>query len=380
MSVSKHLRVWLAASIAALGLVACGKDEQSTAAPASRPVKLFLVEGGSEDAVRTFPGRVDAAQRAELSFRVPGRLKQILVKEGSAVEKGEVLARLDPADYEIILEDRQAAYDNASRNFERARDLVASGNISRTDFDQMEAQYRSASAALSQARKDLEYTVLNAPFTGRIAQRAVENFEEVQAKQTVFWLHNIDVLDVIIDLPESVVRSVSVNVPEDVSLGESPKLRPVRAWATFEGRPEQKFPLTPREIATKADTQTRTYKATFTMEAPTNFPVLPGMSTSVELDLGYLLGPTSAKWVPVRAVQADSGLQPRVWVLDAASMTVEPREVTIGRMAGDMIEITAGLAGGEEVVAVGAPYLAEGMQVSRMELTEQAQPRPGDPS
>jgi RND family efflux transporter MFP subunit len=380
MSVSKQLRVWLVASIAPLALVACSENEQSAPPPASRPVKLFLVEGGSENAVRTFPGRVDAAQRAELSFRVPGRLQEILVKEGSAVQKGQVLARLDASDYEIILEDRQAAYDNASRNFKRARDLVDQGNISRTDFDNMEAQSRSASAALSQAKKDLEYTVLQAPFSGRIAQRAVENFEEVQAKQTVFWLHNIDLLDVIIDLPESVVRSVSVNVPGDVSLGDSPKLKPLQAWATFEGRPDQKFVLTPREITTKADSQTRTYRATFTMQAPTNFAVLPGMSTSVELDLSTLLGQSSAKWVPVRAVQADSGLQPRVWLLDPASMTVAPREVAIGRMAGDMIEITAGLTGGEEVVAVGAPYLAEGMRVSRMEMTEQAQPRPGDPS
>ena len=59
----------------------------------------------------------------------------------------------------------------------------------------------------------------------------MENFEEVLAKQTVFWLHNIDLLDVIIDLPESIVRSVSVNVPDDVSLGDSPKLKPVPAWA-----------------------------------------------------------------------------------------------------------------------------------------------------
>jgi len=380
MFVSKQLRVWLVASIAPLALVACSEGGQSTPPPVSRPVKLFVVEGSSADSVRTFPGRVDAAQRAELSFRVPGRVKEILVKEGSAVRQGQVLARLDPSDYEIILEDREAGYNNAARNFERGRDLIAKGNISQTDFDNMEAQYRSTSAALSQAKKDLEYTVLKAPFSGRVAQRAVENFEEVMAKQTVFWLHNIDLLDVIIDLPESVVRSVSVNVPDEVSLGDSPKLRPVRAWATFEGRPEQAFQLTPREITTKADSQTRTYRATFTMQAPDNFAVLPGMTTSVKLDLSSLLGPTTAKWVPVRAVQADSGLEPRVWVLDPASMTVAAREIAIGRMSGDMIEVTAGLAGGEEVVSVGAPYLAEGMQVTRMKMTEQAQPRPGDPS
>jgi multidrug efflux pump subunit AcrA (membrane-fusion protein) len=69
-----------------------------------------------------------------------------------------------------------------------------------------------------------------------------------------------------------------------------------------------------------------------------------------------------------------------VWVLDAATMTVSSRNVTIGRMSGRMIEITSGLEGGEEIVAVGAPYLAEGMAVTRMARSEQAQPRAGDQS
>ena len=60
-------------------------------------------------------------------------------------------------------------------------------------------------------------------------------------------------------------------------------------------------------------------------------------------------------------------------------MTVSAQEVTVGRMSGGMIEVTEGLVGGEEVVAVGAPYLAEGMEVSRMAVTEQAVPRADDP-
>ena len=100
----------------------------------------------------------------------------------------------------------------------------------------------------------------------------------------------------------------------------------------------------------------------------------------VELDLGMLRGSESVKWVPVRAVQADSALQPRVWVLDPQSMTVSSREVAIGRMSSDLIEVTSGLTGGEEIVAVGAPYLSEGMKVTRMKVAEQAVPRASDPS
>ena len=137
--------------------------------------------------------------------------------------------------------------------------------------------------------------------------------------------------------------------------------------------------MKPKEIATKADPQTQTFRATFTMAAPTKFTVLPGMTATVMLDLSELVTYESVKWVPARAVQADSGLNPRVWLLDPETMTVSSRPVSIGRMSGSMIEITDGLAGGEEIVAVGAPYLAQGMRVTRMADTEQAVPRAGDP-
>ena len=70
----------------------------------------------------------------------------------------------------------------------------------------------------------------------------------------------------------------------------------------------------------------------------------------------------------------------RVWVLDPDTMTVSSREVRIGRMTSNKIEILEGLYGGEEIVSVGAAYLAEGMRVSRMIQTEQAVPRADDPA
>lgn len=362
-------------------LAACADKDDTVAPPATRPVKTFVVQGGSAEGMRTFPGRVDASQRAELSFRVPGRLQEILVKEGDLVAEDQILARLDTSDYALVYEDRKATFDNAKANFERGKELVAAGNISRMDYDRMEANFRSASAALSQAEKDLEYAVMKSPFRGRVAQRKVENFEEVQAKQTIFSLQNTSQLDVIIDVPESVVRMVRKIGDEERSIKANANVQATYAFAVFEGHSNEQFVLTPKEIATKANEQTQTFRATFTMDSPDTFTVLPGMTTTVLLDLSPLLAEDGGviKRVPVRAVQGDSSLQPRVWILDPETMTVSAREVTIGRMTGDSVEVTAGLGGGEEIVAVGAPYLAEGMKVSRMEVTEQAVPRADDP-
>jgi RND family efflux transporter MFP subunit len=366
------------ACLATLFLSACTKEEAPVGPPASRPVKVFTVEGGSAAAIRRFPARVDASQRAELSFRVSGQLAEIKVREGDMVQQGDLVARLDPTDYEIVLEDRTATFDNAQRNFARGKELIVDGNISRRDYDRMEADFRTATAALNAAKKDMDYTEMRAPFDGRIAQRVVENFEEVLAKQTVFFLQDVGFLDVIIDLSESLIRSLRANsAHQQRDIDREPA---ITAVVGFEDRPGASFPLTIKEIATRANDETQTYPVTFTMRAPEDFTVLPGMTAQVEVDFSKIIVNDAAKWVPARAVQADGSLSPRVWVLDSDSMTVSSQAVVIGRMSGSMVQVTDGLNGGEEIVSVGSPYLAEGMKVTRMAQTEQAQPRADDPS
>lgn len=189
------IRSKIIGTVVAFGVLAgCSEKVQEPEPPASRPVKVFTVEGSVTSSIRRFPGSVDSSQRAELSYRVSGQLQEILVKEGDLVKQGQLLARLDPTDLEIILKDRQAVFDNAESNFKRGKELIADGNISQLDYDKMEANYRTASASLSQAKQNVEYTKLKAPFTGRVAQRLVQNFEEVSSKQAIFQLQSVDQL------------------------------------------------------------------------------------------------------------------------------------------------------------------------------------------
>ena len=372
--------VVLAAPIMGIVLAGCGGGEEVAAPPASRPVKLFTVEGIGTSALRNFPGSVRATRRADLAFRVSGVLQQMLVREGQVVKQGALLAALDPTDFKITLEDRQATFDNAERNFARAKELIVDGNISKLDYDRMEASFKTNRASLSAAKQDLEYTELRAPFDGSIGQREVENFEEVQAKQTVFRFQDNSQLDVLIDMPEALVRSLRMEDEEIGEDGTTSAAKRIKAYARFEGRTDTQFPLTVREVATKADSQTQTFRVTFTMPAPTEFRVLSGMTVTVGVDFASLMDDDESKWVPLNAVQADSGLNARVWVLDESTMTVSSLPVTIGRMRERSIEVTSGLYGGEEIVSVGAPYLAEDMRVTRMKQTEQAVPRQGESS
>ena len=360
-----------------IGLVACGKQEVEAPPPPVRPVKLYTVEGTGGASLRQFPGAINASQRAELSFRVGGVLKEILVREGELVKQGQLLAKLDPTDFQIRVNDRQATYDAQRKNFERAEELIVDGNISKQDYDRVEANFRTADAELKLAQQDLAYTELKAPFAGSIGRRDVDNFEEIQAKQAIFQIQNVDQLDVAIDLPENLVRSLR-RESQDIE-DEAERASKVKALATFDNRQDQ-FELEFKEVATKADSATQTFRVTFTMSQPKTFNVLPGMTADVVLDLTQLVDSDSAKWVPISAVVADNELDARVWVLDGQSMTVSEHPVKIGRMSGRNIEVVEGLEGGEEIVSVGAAYLADGMKVSRMLLSEQAAPRADDPS
>lgn len=366
------------ALLAFTALSGCGDKEQAAPGVTSRPVKTFIVAGSEGGSERSFPGRIESSNRAELSFRVAGTLQDILVKEGDLVVQGQRLAKLDPTDYQTVVNDRQATFDNAERNFQRAKELVADGFISRTEYDRLEANFKTSEAALATARQNLAYTELKAPFGGRVAKRYAERFEEIGIKQTMFTLQDVDNLQVKVDLPESLIRSLRPNPEVRHVNSENSK---ITSFVTFEGQSDQPFPLTIREVSTRADSKTQTFEATFDLPAPKDFIVLPGMTATVTIDFSRAQQNVDlTQWVPLNAVVADNALGARVWVLDPQTMTVSSVGVEAGRMQADQVEILSGLSGGEEIISVGAPYLAEGMQVTRMKPSEQAAPRADDPN
>ena len=355
-------------------LGACAEKEQAEVPEPVRPVKTMLIEVPATGGVRNFPARIDANRKAELAFRVPGTVQELLVKEGDQVTEGQEVAKLDPTDFQIVVDDRQATYSSASKNFDRAKGLIEKGFISQTDYDRLEAEFKNARAALGTARQDLAYTSLKAPFPGSIAKRHIQRFEEVEAKQSVLSLQNVQLLEVKFDIPESIVRSIRTS--DD---GQEAARDLIRVIATFEDLPGREFPLSFKEVATKADPKTQTFEITYTMEQLADATVLPGMTATATVDLSALGVASLVFTVPVGAVVGDYKLNPRIWAVDMQSMAVKPQPVKVGRMLGDSIEVLEGIKPGNHIVTAGTPFLVEGMKVSLMPTPEQAEPRSDDP-
>ena len=198
------LKAVMTTGLACLLLTACGKEEAPVESKAPRPVKTVVLEEASgATGMRQYPGRVRAASRADLSFEVAGKLIELPVKEGQVVEEGDLIARLDDRDLSANLKSAQAEADNAAANFARGAKLVKDGHISKTDFDTLTSKRDVTAAELTKALKAVDDTRLLAPFSGRVATRLVENFQDVQAKEPIVRLQGIVQLEIVVDIPEN---------------------------------------------------------------------------------------------------------------------------------------------------------------------------------
>jgi len=332
------------------------KKEEVEVKEVARPVKFLTVEGKSSGKEVKYPGRVRASQRVDLAFQVAGPLIELPVTEGQNVKKGEIIARILPRDFETEIAKAKAKALDAEQQFQRYRDLYVKKQVSKADFDKYKSQADIAKARQKETEDTLSDTYLRAPFTGVIAKRYVENFEDVQAKAPIVSIQDISEIEVLVDVPESVM----------VTLKQGAKKVAV---AEFAAAPGKQYPLSLKEYSTEADPRTLTYQVTLLMTQPEDITVLPGMTANVigttETDQTEVT--TSIITIPAAAVFADETGSSHVWTVNRETMTVNSRQVETGSLTGAAdISIISGIEPGETIAVTGVTQLRENMKVSNL--------------
>jgi len=314
-------------------------------------VQTFVV--GRDEEILELPGRVQAARRSELAFRVPGLLIERPVVAGQRVATGERLAWLDPRDLEnrVTLEEARLAL--AEADFLRFSRLAASpvSPVTPAEVDRKRAEFEIATVRTAQARAFLEDTTLTAPFDGIVAATLIDNHQRVRADQPVLLLEAADALEVVVDLPERVLAR----------LREIPRDRPV-AEAVFAAVPGRAFPARVTEIATRADPVTQSFRATLAIDRPDDINLLPGMTATVYARPDVYL--QSVLRVPVRAVAETEAGDAFVWVVDPETFSIDRQAVTLGEVSDDKVIVLTGLQGGQRIVSAGVGRLQAGMVIS----------------
>ena len=236
----------VAAAAAVVG--ACGGDEGETQ-PTIRPVRVQQVfaTGGSRE--RMFSGAARAGVESRFSFRVAGTLERLAVAVGDAVRAGQVIAELDPRDYQLqfqqaeaSLRQAQAEERNALASYDRVRLLYENNNATARDLDAARAGFESATAAVQSlenrvelARLQLGYTRLTAPLAGSIASVDVEVNENVRAGQEIVFMTSGSVPEVTVAVPGVLIAQIEEGAPPWSRLTRSlgarfPRELPKWAW------------------------------------------------------------------------------------------------------------------------------------------------------
>ena len=331
-------------------------------AEVSRPAEILEVTAAALRADLRFPGRVRAVQRVELAFNVPGQIVELPVAEGEVVQAGALLARLDPAAYETALDVARAELDAATAEYERVRRLwEKSQAVARAEVDRKRTVMEVARSRFAAAQKDLDDTRLAAPFAGIVSRRLADTFQNVQAKEPVVSLQNPDALEIVIHVPERVVRD---------------EPRRAAGFAVFDDLPDRRFPVTLASFTTEADPQTQTYEVVLGLTRPPDLRVLPGMAVEVLPDTAAsrssprpgtesddAADSAAPVLIPITAVAAAADGTPTVWVVDPESSRVSRRAIETGALQDADVAVLKGLAPGDRIVTAGVHSLRDGMRV-----------------
>jgi RND family efflux transporter MFP subunit len=218
------------------------------------------------------------------------------------------------------------------------------------DIFAQQGEVRGLEGRVVEANLQLQDTTLRAPYDGVIAERFVEQNQNVTAKQPIVRFQDVDEIEIVMDVPEAVMAA-------DLLRAEVLEL-----LAEVSGAPGLKFPARIGEVAQVADPVTRTFKVRAAAKAPDGVRALPGMTASVTMSYrrANVLG--TRMLVPVAAVAKREVGGQVVWIIGADG-AVTSREVIVGAVEGGEIEITKGLEPGDRIALAGVAFLRDGMKV-----------------
>ena len=143
--------------------------------------KTALVEEGPLSVTISASGTLNPVKSVQVGTQVSGMLQDIYVDFNDVVKKGQIIARIDPREWQARYEQAEANYILANRNHENNVKLIEKKFISPAAFDQTLSAYKSAKAALAMAKKALDDTVIRAPVDGVVVKRSVERGQTVAA-------------------------------------------------------------------------------------------------------------------------------------------------------------------------------------------------------
>ena len=372
----RHQLLSMVCLLSTVWLSACQQEDPNAAKKAPpKEAEVGVMHLQTQDVVLTneLPGRVVAAQTAEVRPQVSGIIQSQLFEAGSEVRKGTPLYQIDNSTYQVALETAQAQLAKAQANLETAitknrrnQALVERGLISRdsyedqaTEVKQAQADVEVAKAAIKTAKINLAYSTIKAPISGYVGKSVVTPGSLVTANQAtaLATMQSLDPIWVDITLASTDFVSGKNAITPQVSL-----VLPNGAAYSQTGH--------------LAFTDTSVDKATgaLTVRAEFDNPqrqLLPGMFVRARLETGEQ---KAALLVPQQAVSRKANGDASVWLLNSSENTVNPTVVKTGQAIGNKWLINEGLSAGDQIAVDGFQKIKPGAKVKPLPLGADGKP------
>ena len=330
----------------AIVIVCSCSEKKEGAVKAPTRVKTEIVGGQSSISnSQSYVGIIEEQEATAVSFTGMGIVKRMLVSEGQAVSRGQLIAEMDDTQARNLLAGAEAQMAQANDALQRYGMLHDNGSLPEVQWVEIQSKVAQAKSQLEVAKKNLADCRLVAPVSGIIGRKQIGAGETALPSQAVATILNISNVKVKVSVPEAEVGSISPNTSSIIkveAIGRS-----------YEGGRIEK--------GVQADAMTHTY------DIRINVPngdrkLLPGMVASVQFTAVAQQSTERAAMLPVTAVQKNADGSLFVWTIDKDS-TAHRTMVGIGETKGNRIAITTGIGSGQRIVTEGYQKLSEGTKV-----------------
>jgi RND family efflux transporter MFP subunit len=320
-------------------LAACGEHEAKHITTPELPnlaVKVQLVKLETHVAVEEVVGTVRSKQRAVVEAKVSGRVLEYTATPGAMVKAGDLLARLDVQEIQAKVDQARAMLDQAKRDFDRQKQLIASNATTRQEFDAADARVKIGTGAVSEAETMLSYAKVTAPFDGVVTRKLADVGDLAMPGKPLLEIEAPTSLRFEADLPEAIL--------DRVKLGEK---MPVRLAKVIEG--------TVSEISPVADPVSRTFRVKL------DLPATEGLRTGQFGRVSVPVAEVKLLLVPQSAV-LKRGQMELVFVAQHGKAAL--RLVKTGKVLEGRVEVLSGLEEGEQVIVTETAKLTDGQPVT----------------
>ena len=341
----KEIKILLLLAIVVFGSACSNKKENRQKAPTQ--VKTEVVTAGGQMTNESYVGIVEENEATAVSFTGMGVVKRMLVREGQAVGRGQLLALMDDTQARNLLTGAEAQMAQAEDALQRYGMLHNAGSLPEVQWVEIQSKVAQARSQLAVAKKNLADCRLVAPVSGIIGRQQVKAGETAVPSQAVVTILDVSRVKVKVSVPEAEMNAITPHTPSMIIVEAAGK-------KVSGGRIEK---------GVVADAMTHTY------DIRINVPngdrkLLPGMVAQVKLQPTPTPSPRegSLTTLPITSVQRRPDGSLFVWTVDNQKKA-HRTAVTIGASQGNRISIMSGVTAGQRVVTEGYQKLSEGTEV-----------------